>query len=449
MKQLTGASAPQGGMAKNRKVQVSEEFLQTSLARCILKQDSQLALLCLEQGEDPGVRCQTTGRGLFHLVSTEASPMTETKFVPFVYILSNAGLDLDVTDNQGVTPLQLAIRGGLLEVMTALLKCGAQCQGDEEQLAEKHGGLFPSEFVTVLRKLTPGYWQAVGQNNTFRVNKLAKSWCRVNLSRHGQSLIEYAKATAKDPKLIKHLLDSEASIELAHAVMAGDAQRMRVLLCDQAVDLATTDLSNRESYFEPFSPLTLYGAALKYGHKHLLGMLRDVKDLPGAGRAGAVAEEEEEEERGGKQERVTCSQAVLAMCQENNKNQEDFFDRQITQDETWYYHYDLETKAWLKQWKHFELLPPKEASVQLSVGKVMLTVFGDQCGVVMMDFLAKGTTVMGTYYASLLQKLREAIKTARRGMLTKIKIAHGTTITIISLPFSSFLFKLYTTVHKT
>ncbi len=49
----------------------------------------------------------------------------------------------------------------------------------------------------------------------------------------------------------------------------------------------------------------------------------------------------------------------------------------------------------------------------------MLTVFWDQCGVVMMDFLAKGTTITGTYYASLLQKLREAIKTERRGMLTK------------------------------
>ena len=38
----------------------------------------------------------------------------------------------------------------------------------------------------------------------------------------------------------------------------------------------------------------------------------------------------------------------------------------------------------------------------------------------MMDFLAKGTTINGAYYyASLLQKLWVAIKTERRGMLTK------------------------------
>lgn len=37
----------------------------------------------------------------------------------------------------------------------------------------------------------------------------------------------------------------------------------------------------------------------------------------------------------------------------------------------------------------------------------------------MMDFLAKGATIVGAYYASLLQKLQEAIKTKGHGMLTK------------------------------
>ena len=117
-----------------------------------------------------------------------------------------------------------------------------------------------------------------------------------------------------------------------------------------------------------------------------------------------------------KQERVECSQALLTMCRDN---QEDFFDRLITQDETWVHHYDPETKAQSKQWKHFDSPPPKKARVQPSAGKVMLTVFWDQRGVVMMDFLAKGTTITGTYYASLLKKLRKSIKTERRGMLTR------------------------------
>ena len=95
-----------------------------------------------------------------------------------------------------------------------------------------------------------------------------------------------------------------------------------------------------------------------------------------------------------KQERVTCSKALLATCQED---QEDFFNRLITQDETWVHHYDPETKVQSKQWKHLNSPPPKKACVQPSAGKVMLTVFWDQRGVLLIDFLAKGTTITGKY----------------------------------------------------
>ena len=38
----------------------------------------------------------------------------------------------------------------------------------------------------------------------------------------------------------------------------------------------------------------------------------------------------------------------------------------------------------------------KKTCVQPSAGKIMLTVFWDQCGVVMMGFLAKSTTITVT-----------------------------------------------------
>ena len=117
-----------------------------------------------------------------------------------------------------------------------------------------------------------------------------------------------------------------------------------------------------------------------------------------------------------KQERVDCSKALLDTCQEN---QEGLLDRLVTQDETRINHYDPETNIQSMQWKHFESPPPKKARVQPSAGNVMLTIFWDQHGVVMTDFLAKGTTITGTYYASLLCKLREAIKLKRHSMLTR------------------------------
>nr|XP_027237651.1 uncharacterized protein LOC113828820 [Penaeus vannamei] len=121
-----------------------------------------------------------------------------------------------------------------------------------------------------------------------------------------------------------------------------------------------------------------------------------------------------------KQERVHCSEAPLAKCQ---GDQEDFSDRLITQDETRVHHHDSETKTESKQRRLFDSPPPppspRKAWNTSSASKVMLTVFWNRHGGVMMDFLAKGTAITGTYYASLSQKLREAIKTKRRGMLTR------------------------------
>ena len=45
---------------------------------------------------------------------------------------------------------------------------------------------------------------------------------------------------------------------------------------------------------------------------------------------------------------------------------------------------------------------PKKFKTQLSAGKVMAIVFWDAQGVIMLDFLAKKSTITGAYYANLL-----------------------------------------------
>lgn len=62
---------------------------------------------------------------------------------------------------------------------------------------------------------------------------------------------------------------------------------------------------------------------------------------------------------------------------------------------------------------------PRKAKVQKSAGKVMVSVFWDCRGVIFTDYLAKGETITSAYYCTLLHKLRDALKTKRRGMLTK------------------------------
>ena len=49
----------------------------------------------------------------------------------------------------------------------------------------------------------------------------------------------------------------------------------------------------------------------------------------------------------------------------------------------------------------------------------MMTIFWNSEGILLTDYLPRGTTINGPYYASLLERLRSAIVEKRRGKLTQ------------------------------
>lgn len=114
--------------------------------------------------------------------------------------------------------------------------------------------------------------------------------------------------------------------------------------------------------------------------------------------------------------RVTASEESLALIQRNEK---DFWRRFITVDETWIHHHTPETKQSSKQWTAKHERAPVKAKVTHSAGKVMATIFWDSKGIILMDFLQKGQTVTGQYYAGLLDQLAQAIKFKRPALQKK------------------------------
>jgi histone-lysine N-methyltransferase SETMAR len=104
-----------------------------------------------------------------------------------------------------------------------------------------------------------------------------------------------------------------------------------------------------------------------------------------------------------KRNRVVASEALLARI---SRNPEEFFRRFVTVDETWIHHYTSETKEQLKQWISTGEPAPKKAKTVKSAGKVMATVFWDARGIILIDYLEKGKTITGEYYASLLEQLK-------------------------------------------
>ena len=112
--------------------------------------------------------------------------------------------------------------------------------------------------------------------------------------------------------------------------------------------------------------------------------------------------------------RQVVSAKNLAILQDDR---DDFIDRLVTQDETWVHHFDPESNVQSKQWKRVGSPPPRKFKKTSSAQKVMASVFWDKDGVIMIDYLERGHTVTGNYYAQELQKLREELKRKRRGKL--------------------------------
>ncbi|UYV63717.1 hypothetical protein LAZ67_2005415 [Cordylochernes scorpioides] len=98
--------------------------------------------------------------------------------------------------------------------------------------------------------------------------------------------------------------------------------------------------------------------------------------------------------------------------------------RFVALDETWAHHFTPESKQQSMQWRHSGSPPPKKAKAVPSAGKVMVSVFWDSEGVLLLDFLNKGQTITGNYYAKLMTQLREAIREKRIGKLSRKIVYH-------------------------
>ena len=116
-----------------------------------------------------------------------------------------------------------------------------------------------------------------------------------------------------------------------------------------------------------------------------------------------------------KHRRVECATANLTLL---NADEKKFFARIVTGDETWLRCYDPESKQESMQWKHKNSPGPKKFLTQPASQKVMATIFWDCDGVLLLDYLPLKTTMTGTYYATLMKKLLDAVKEKRRGKLS-------------------------------
>jgi len=97
----------------------------------------------------------------------------------------------------------------------------------------------------------------------------------------------------------------------------------------------------------------------------------------------------------------------------------------VTGDETWVFHCTPETKQQSCKWRHSTSPKPKKFKQMQSAGKVMATVFWDRKGLLLIDFLPRGTTINSNRYCDTLRKLGRAIQNRRRRRLSSgVRLLH-------------------------
>ena len=116
--------------------------------------------------------------------------------------------------------------------------------------------------------------------------------------------------------------------------------------------------------------------------------------------------------------RMTTSEHCLDMFKRNPK---EFLRRFVTVDETWIHHYTPEIKEQSKQWTSPGEPAPRKAKTGPSAAKVMGTVFWDSRGIIFTEYLEKGRTITGQYYADLLDRF-DAELMKKRPYLAKKKV---------------------------
>jgi len=71
------------------------------------------------------------------------------------------------------------------------------------------------------------------------------------------------------------------------------------------------------------------------------------------------------------------------------------------------------------EWRHNSSPHPKKFCVQKSAGIVLASIFCDQDGILLIDYLPKSQTINMKYYSSLLVQLKDILKEKCRRKVTK------------------------------
>ena len=118
--------------------------------------------------------------------------------------------------------------------------------------------------------------------------------------------------------------------------------------------------------------------------------------------------------------RQSCPLCCQELLQQSEVNPTKLFNRIVTGNESWIHHYDPLSQLEAKIWKKPGEQAPTRLRQERSAGKIVMIIFWDSDGVLLTEYLPRGTTINGPYYASIIERLYSVIVEKGRG-----KVSHG------------------------
>jgi hypothetical protein len=87
-----------------------------------------------------------------------------------------------------------------------------------------------------------------------------------------------------------------------------------------------------------------------------------------------------------------------------------FLSQTVTADETWVHHFEPQTKRQYMEWHNPQAPQKKKFKTFPSGGKVVITVFWDCEGVILVDAMPRGETINSDAHISMLTEHRKHFK---------------------------------------
>ena len=183
--------------------------------------------ICADNSD--GINCQGyCGEGFLHsLLEQKCSSGHMRRIISTCYILADTGIDVNIKDNKGNTPLHFAVLNqSPVSVICVLMKLGSdpnilnQEEKTSLQLTDDR------EVKYIIEYFGNGLWDTISNKDSTFVEILFDSWSSIYIKRKGKPLLDHAEKKSSE-KICLYLNRYKPTYDVISAALSGNSKKLK------------------------------------------------------------------------------------------------------------------------------------------------------------------------------------------------------------------------------